>query len=184
MSTAPTSFGRRPTRKTDSSRRALALGLAVSTLGAGTLALTVPSLASATTPGCTDVLAVMTPGTWETTSDADPSVPVGMLAAVGNSLKTKYNNKVEIFYTPPYSASAFDQGENLRRQQGIGHRRHQRQSQHCRRELSSDEIHLLRLLPRRGCRRRHRIRRRKWERLDQRRQGPRRRSARGPWPRN
>lgn len=110
MSTAPTLFGRRPTRKTDSSRRALALGLAVSLLGAGTLALTVPTLASATTPGCTDVLAVMTPGTWETTSDADPSVPVGMLAAVGNSLKTKYDNKVEIFYTP-YSASAFDQGK-------------------------------------------------------------------------
>ncbi|MGG7104847.1 cutinase family protein [Rhodococcus sp. 24CO] len=110
MSTAPTSFVRRRTRKTDSSRRALALGLAVSTLGAGTLALTVPSLASAAPPGCTDVLAVMTPGTWETTSDADPRVPVGMLAAVGNSLKTKYGNNVELFYTP-YAASAFDQGK-------------------------------------------------------------------------
>ncbi|MFB9779667.1 cutinase family protein [Rhodococcus baikonurensis] len=110
MSTAPTSFGRHPTRKTDSSRRALTLGLAISTLGAGTLALTVPSLASATPSGCTDVLAVMTPGTWETSSDADPHVPVGMLAAVGDSLKAKYGNIVEIFYTP-YAASAFDQGK-------------------------------------------------------------------------
>ncbi|TSD40287.1 cutinase family protein [Rhodococcus sp. KBS0724] len=110
MSPAPTPFGRRPTRKTDSSRRILALGLGISTLGAGTLALTVPTLASATTPGCTDVLAVMTPGTWETTSDADPSVPVGMLAPVGNSLKTTYGDNVELFYTP-YAASAFDQGK-------------------------------------------------------------------------
>lgn len=86
MSTAPTLFGRRHTRKTDSSRRALVLGLAMSTLGAGTLTLTVPSLASATPAGCTDVLAVVTPGTWETTSDADPNLPVGMLAAVGKAL--------------------------------------------------------------------------------------------------
>lgn len=82
----------------------------MSTLGAATLTLTVPSLASATPAGCTDVLAVMTPGTWETTSDADPRVPVGMLAAVGNALKSKYGDKVDLFYTP-YAASAFDQGK-------------------------------------------------------------------------
>lgn len=110
MSIAPISFGRRQTRKTDSGRRALALALAMSTFGAGTLTLTAPSLASATPPGCTDVLAVITPGTWETTSDADPSVPVGMLSTVGNSLKAKYGDKVELFYTN-YAASAFDQGK-------------------------------------------------------------------------
>ncbi|MCE4267194.1 cutinase family protein [Rhodococcus globerulus] len=110
MSTAPTSFGRHRTKRTNSSRRALALGLAISTLGTGTLALTIPSLAAATPPVCADVLAVMTPGTWETTSDADPRVPVGMLAPVGNSLKTTYGDTVELFYTP-YAASAFDQGK-------------------------------------------------------------------------
>ncbi|WP_080711863.1 cutinase family protein [Rhodococcus globerulus] len=110
MSTAPTSFGRRHTRKTDSSRRALALGLAMSTLSAASLTLAAPSLAAATPPGCTDVLAVMTPGTWETTSDADPGVPVGMLATVGNTLKSKYGDTVDLFYTP-YAASAFDQGK-------------------------------------------------------------------------
>ncbi|WP_095888889.1 hypothetical protein [Rhodococcus sp. ACPA4] len=82
----------------------------MSTLGAGTLALTVPSLASATPAGCTEVLAVMTPGTWETTSDADPGVPVGMLASVGSSLKSTYGDTVGLFYTP-YAASAFDQGK-------------------------------------------------------------------------
>ena len=110
MYTTPTSFGRRRTRKTDSSRRALALGLAVSTLGAATLTLTAPSLAAAAPAGCTDVLAVMTPGTWETTSDADPRVPVGMLAAVGTAMKSKYGDTVDLFYTP-YAASAFDQGK-------------------------------------------------------------------------
>ncbi|KJF19353.1 cutinase family protein [Rhodococcus sp. AD45] len=110
MYNAPTSSSRRRTRKTDSSRHALTLGLAMSTLGAGTLALTVPSLASATPAGCTEVLAVMTPGTWETTSDADPGVPVGMLATVGNTLKSTYGDTVELFYTP-YAASAFDQGK-------------------------------------------------------------------------
>jgi hypothetical protein len=110
MSTPRASFGHRHTRKTDSSRRALAIGLAVSTLGAATIALTVPSLASATPSGCADVLAAITPGTWETTPHADPTVPVGILAPVGNSLKTKYGNTVELFYTP-YAASAFDQGE-------------------------------------------------------------------------
>ena len=110
MSTPRAPFGHGRTRKTDSSRRALTLGLAMSTLGAATLTLTVPSLASATPPDCIDVLAVMTPGTWETTSDADPSVPVGMLAPVGNALKSTYGDTVELFYTP-YAASAFDQGK-------------------------------------------------------------------------
>ena len=81
MFTPRTPFGRRRTRKTDSSRRSLAIGLAMSTLSAGTSALTVPSFAAAAPSRCTDVLAVMTPGTWETTSDSEPNVPVGMLAA-------------------------------------------------------------------------------------------------------
>ncbi|MCZ9635094.1 cutinase, partial [Rhodococcus sp. BH5] len=92
------------------SLRVLVGGLVISTIGAGTLALTAPSIASAAASGCTDVLATMTPGTWETTSDADPSVPVGMLSTVGDSLKAKYGDKVELFYTN-YAASAFDQGK-------------------------------------------------------------------------
>lgn len=84
---------------TDLSLRVLVGGLVISMLGAGTLALTTPSIASASASGCTDVLATMTPGTWETKSGADPSVPVGMLATVGNSLKAKYGDKVELFGT-------------------------------------------------------------------------------------
>ncbi|MFI5436198.1 cutinase family protein [Rhodococcus baikonurensis] len=110
MPTARASFNSEHTKWTDLSLRALVAGLVISTLGAGTLALTTPSIASAAASGCTDVLATMTPGTWETKSDADPSVPVGMLSTVGNSLKAKYGDKVELFYTN-YAASAFDQGK-------------------------------------------------------------------------
>lgn len=110
MPTARALFNIEHSKWTDLSLRALVGGLVISTLGAGTLALTTPSIASAAASGCTDVLATMTPGTWETTSDADPSVPVGMLSTVGNSLKAKYGDKVELFYTN-YAASAFDQGK-------------------------------------------------------------------------
>ena len=110
MPTARALFNIEHTKWTDLSLRALVGGLVISTLGAGTLALTTPSIASAAASGCTDVLATMTPGTWETKSDADPSVPVGMLSTVGNSLKAKYGDKVELFYTN-YAASAFDQGK-------------------------------------------------------------------------
>lgn len=59
--------------------------------------------------GCAKYVAVMTPGTWETTAAANPSVPVGMLKTVGDALKAKYGNEIDVRY-PAYSASAFDQG--------------------------------------------------------------------------
>lgn len=58
---------------------------------------------------CPKYVAVMTPGTWETTAAANPAVPVGMLKTVGNALKAKYGNDIDVRY-PAYSASAFDQG--------------------------------------------------------------------------
>lgn len=66
-----------------------------------------PSQTAAT--ACAKYVAVMTPGTWETNAAANPSTPVGMLAMVGDSLKQKYGNAIEVYY-PAYSASAFDQG--------------------------------------------------------------------------
>ncbi|MBY4212621.1 cutinase family protein [Rhodococcus fascians] len=58
---------------------------------------------------CAKYVAVMTPGTWETTAAANPTVPVGMLKTVGEALKAKYGNQIDVLY-PAYSASAFDQG--------------------------------------------------------------------------
>ncbi|NIL78416.1 cutinase family protein [Rhodococcus sp. B10] len=65
--------------------------------------------AKTATAGCAKYVAVMTPGTWETTAAANPAVPVGMLKTVGDALEAKYGNDIDVRY-PAYSASAFDQG--------------------------------------------------------------------------
>ncbi|MDZ7884246.1 MAG: cutinase family protein [Mycobacterium sp.] len=66
-----------------------------------------PAATSATS--CAKYVAIMTPGTWETNAAANPTAPVGMLATVGNALKQKYGNDIEVYY-PAYAASAFDKG--------------------------------------------------------------------------
>jgi hypothetical protein len=78
----------------------------------------VPAPTSASS--CAKYVAVMTPGTWETTAAANPTVPVGMLKTVGDALKAKYGNQIDVLY-PAYSASAFDQGRTYAdsRQTGI-----------------------------------------------------------------
>lgn len=84
---------------------ATAVAAAVSTVsitGAGHAA----AIASA---GCTQYTAVLAPGTWETNPAADPYQPVGMLAPVGDGLRSELGNQVTVIY-PPYEASAFDQG--------------------------------------------------------------------------
>ncbi|MEU4812112.1 cutinase family protein [Nocardia fluminea] len=58
---------------------------------------------------CAPFTALMAPGTWETTATADPAVPVGMLAPVGNGLAAALGEAVDVRYVP-YAASAFDQG--------------------------------------------------------------------------
>lgn len=59
--------------------------------------------------GCTEYMAYLVPGTTETTADADPSKPAGMLAKVGTKLEKKFGDKITVVYVP-YSASAFDKG--------------------------------------------------------------------------
>ncbi|OZC62064.1 cutinase [Rhodococcus sp. 15-725-2-2b] len=66
-----------------------------------------PAATAATS--CAKYVAIMAPGTWETNAAANPTTPVGMLATVGNALKQKYGNDIEVYY-PAYAASAFDKG--------------------------------------------------------------------------
>ncbi len=72
--------------------------------------LLVPTTATATTAGCARYVAVLVPGTTETTVNADPSTPAGMLGQVGNDLKERYGNQIQVIY-PPYPAQAFFNGE-------------------------------------------------------------------------
>ncbi|WP_322544542.1 cutinase family protein [Rhodococcoides fascians] len=77
-------------------------------LAAGTVPAHAAPAATAAT-SCAKYVAIMTPGTWETNAAANPTAPVGMLATVGNALKQKYGNDIEVYY-PAYAASAFDKG--------------------------------------------------------------------------
>ncbi|MGX1805959.1 cutinase family protein [Nocardia sp. NPDC055321] len=58
---------------------------------------------------CTPYTAIFAPGTWETSFDADPTVPVGMLRPIGDGLQRQFGRDITVLYTP-YAASAFDQG--------------------------------------------------------------------------
>ena len=100
----PTTPRRRPRRRLS----ALTVLVSAVVLAAGTVpAHAAPAATSATS--CAKYVAIMTPGTWETKPAANPTTPVGMLATVGNALKQKYGNDIEVYY-PAYAASAFDKG--------------------------------------------------------------------------
>lgn len=76
----------------------------------GSIALTAPAIASAAPAGCPTTFNLFIPGTWETADDADPSVPVGMLKPIADSLADKHGSAAQI-YTLPYMARAFDNGK-------------------------------------------------------------------------
>ncbi|WP_037144706.1 cutinase family protein [Rhodococcoides fascians] len=87
---------------------ALTVVVSAVVLAAGTVPAHAAPAATAAT-SCAKYVAIMAPGTWETNAAANPSTPVGMLATVGNALKQKYGNDIEVYY-PAYAASAFDKG--------------------------------------------------------------------------
>lgn len=89
--------------------RSTAATLVAAVVAAGTAA---GGVARAETPGaqaCTPYTAIFAPGTWETTLDADPEVPVGMLRPIGDGLEREFGRDITVLYVP-YAASAFDLG--------------------------------------------------------------------------
>ncbi|MGW5437798.1 cutinase family protein [Nocardia asteroides] len=81
----------------------------VAAVVAGTAAVGVARAETHGAQSCTPYTAIFGPGTWETTPDADPEVPVGMLRPVGDGLQRQFGRDITIRYAP-YAASAFDQG--------------------------------------------------------------------------
>lgn len=69
--------------------------------------------------GCTEYMAYLVPGTTETSADADPSKPAGMLSKVGSKLQQEFGKKITVTYVP-YSASAFDKGLTYAASEGSG----------------------------------------------------------------
>ncbi|AHD24104.1 cutinase (plasmid) [Rhodococcus pyridinivorans SB3094] len=90
------------------SRRTAALIVTTIIVGGCTLS-TVPAVAHAEPADCVSTFNLLIPGTWETDENADPAVPVGMLAAVAHALNNAHGDAVEV-YTLPYMARAFDNG--------------------------------------------------------------------------
>ena len=77
---------------------------------AASIALMSPGIASAQSNGCSKTFNLFIPGTWETAEDADPSIPVGMLKPIADSIADKHGSAAQI-YTLPYMARAFDNGK-------------------------------------------------------------------------
>ena len=84
--------------------------LVTAAITTGSIALTAPAIASAAPAGCPTTFNLFIPGTWETEEGADPSVSIGMLKPIADSLADKHGSAAQI-YTLPYMARAFDNGK-------------------------------------------------------------------------
>ena len=88
--------------------RPVALLAAAAVTGSASL-LTAPAIANSAPTSCAATFNLFIPGTWETSENADSSVPVGMLKPVADALKAEHGRQAEV-YTLPYMARAFDNG--------------------------------------------------------------------------
>lgn len=88
-------------------RRVVMLGTSAAVV-AGSALVALPATSHAD-PNCAPYMAYIVPGTTETTIDADPAEPKGLLKPVGEKIKERLGDKVKVQYVP-YSASAFDKG--------------------------------------------------------------------------
>lgn len=84
--------------------------LMTATVVAASIALMSPGIASAQSNGCSKTFNLFIPGTWETAEDADPSIPVGMLKPIADSIADTNGSAAQV-HTLPYMARAFDNGK-------------------------------------------------------------------------
>ncbi|PQP16406.1 cutinase family protein [Rhodococcus opacus] len=83
--------------------------VACATVAGGCVALTAPAIAHADPTSCAATFNLLIPGTWETSENADPHQPVGILAPVAEAITAAHGNRAQV-YTLPYMARAFDNG--------------------------------------------------------------------------
>ena len=84
--------------------------LATTSVAVSVFIATAPVIASAAPAGCPTTFNLFIPGTWETEERADPTVSIGMLKPIADSLADKHGSAAQI-YTLPYMARAFDNGK-------------------------------------------------------------------------
>ncbi|WP_436838627.1 cutinase family protein [Nocardia nova] len=85
---------------------AAALAAVVAT-AAATATAAGPAVAAPT--GCAPTFNLFIPGTWETSENAESSVPVGMLRPVAESIQREHGGQADIYFVP-YMSRAFDNG--------------------------------------------------------------------------
>jgi len=83
--------------------------VACATVAGGCVALTAPAIAHADPTSCVATFNLLIPGTWETSENADPHQPVGILKPVADAITAVHGDRAEV-YTLPYMARAFDNG--------------------------------------------------------------------------
>ncbi|AII11394.1 cutinase family protein [Rhodococcus opacus] len=83
--------------------------VACATVTGGSVAVTAPAIAHADPTSCAATFNLLIPGTWETSENADPHQPVGILAPVADAITAAYGGRAQV-YTLPYMARAFDNG--------------------------------------------------------------------------
>lgn len=95
-------------RRSRRTRRVITATLAGSTAVVASTAVVIPAHADPS-DGCAPYEIVAVPGTWETTSTANPDVPVGMLKTVTEQITNASSNAIHVSFLP-YDATAFNQG--------------------------------------------------------------------------
>jgi len=83
--------------------------VACATVTGGSVAVTAPAIAHADPTSCAATFNLLIPGTWETSENADPHQPVGILAPVADAITVAHGGRAQV-YTLPYMARAFDNG--------------------------------------------------------------------------
>ncbi|MFF5259879.1 cutinase family protein [Actinomadura viridis] len=93
--------------------------IAVAVAGAVATAAAVPLLSTdrssnaaraSQSRACTPIKMIVVPGTWETTSNADPDTAAGMLRGVTEPLERRFGSRISSYWVG-YHATAFDQGK-------------------------------------------------------------------------
>nr|GLK34420.1 hypothetical protein GCM10017611_12670 [Rhodococcus wratislaviensis] len=82
--------------------------VACATVAGGGVALSAPAIAHADPTSCAATFNLLIPGTGETSENADPSRPVGMLAPVAEAIERENVKQAEIYVLPYMSHSAGD----------------------------------------------------------------------------
>ncbi|MFD6518067.1 cutinase family protein [Rhodococcus sp. NPDC060176] len=89
--------------------RAVSL-LVTTSVAVSVFVATAPAIASATPSGCSSTFNLFIPGTWETGEGSDPSISIGVLKPIADSIADKHGGAAQI-YMLPYMARAFDNGK-------------------------------------------------------------------------